>query len=147
MYFQNWYYQHTIALLKELAAELDEIIHQSEKQSIAETANVTEQAADASVDSAVLTADKTITETTANVVVGDTVPSETNVNLAEQPQETEKSEDRVSPHGFGRYPNIPPDYPAQDVWDYPDYISTEAKYCSASKSNSGHKAHEHSVGL
>ena len=34
---------------------------------------------------------------------------------------------RVSPHGFGPYPSIPMDFPAQDAWDYPDDISAEAE--------------------
>lgn len=36
---------------------------------------------------------------------------------------SEKGEERVSPHGFGPYPEIPPNYPRQDLWDYPDYVT------------------------
>ena len=42
-----------------------------------------------------------------------------------QKQEPETAEVRVSPHGFGPYPEIPPDYPRQDLWDYPDFITAE----------------------
>lgn len=40
-------------------------------------------------------------------------------------QEPENAEVRVSPHGFGPYPEIPPDYPRQDLWDYPDFVPAE----------------------
>ena len=32
---------------------------------------------------------------------------------------------RVSPHGFGPYPEIPSDYPRQDLWDYPDFLKAD----------------------
>ena len=120
------YYQHETTPLRQQATEPNEIIQQSEKQQTAETANPAKAAADASVGSITPNTEKPINGT-IDVVKGDTLLSETHANLTEQTQETEKSEDRVSPHGFGRYPDVPPDYPAQDVWDYPDYISAEAE--------------------
>lgn len=42
-----------------------------------------------------------------------------------QKQELETTEVRVSPHGFGPYPEIPPDYPRQDLWNYPDFVTAE----------------------
>ena len=42
-----------------------------------------------------------------------------------QKHEPETAEVRVSPHGFGPYPEIPADYPRQDLWDYPDFVTAE----------------------
>ena len=96
------WYQHTTAPYR---AELDEMtIRQSENQRTATTVNDSEQAADVSVESRTLTTEKSITDTTNEVVKDEgaiqaqnDVPAET----AQKAQTAETTEVRMSPYGFG----------------------------------------------
>ena len=96
-----FYYQYTIAPYREETAKLDQIRRQSEKQRIASIATsdkTTEQSEDAQVKSTRITAEKSINETK-------------NVTASEAPAEkTEAAEVRVSPFGFGPYPEVPEDF-------------------------------------
>ena len=103
------WYQYTTAPYREQAAELDEMIQQSERQRTASTAKRTEQAADAPVDSNTPTAEKPVTETTGAKT--NTSTDETTKSVTAATQETDKTKEiRVSPHGFGPYPEVPEDF-------------------------------------
>ena len=102
------YYQHETAPLKQQATEPNEIIQQSTRNTTAETANRTEQAADAPADSNTQTAEKTTTETTG----AETSTDKTTKPVTASTQQTDNIEEvRVSPHGLGPYPKTPDGYP------------------------------------
>ena len=102
------YYQHETAPLKQQATEPNEIIHQSTRNTTAETANRTEQAADAPVGS--------ITPNTEKPITGITAEVENNTEAETQQQTETLAETAVtadvplSPFGFGPYPEVPDDY-------------------------------------
>ena len=100
------FYQHTTAPYRQQAAELDEIIRKYEKQRTAETANPKGQAADAPVQSNTSTAEKLKTKTHGAKI--DTSTDETTDPDSAATQVTDNTEEvRMSPHGFGTYPEIP----------------------------------------
>ena len=107
------WYQHNTAPYRKQAAELDEMIHQFEKQRTASTVKSTEPAADAPVESTMPTTEKSINETTSGT--DRTEPTQAQSNVPAQNAETE-TEVRVSPHGFGPYPEVPEDYPYEVDW-------------------------------
>ena len=115
------WYQYTTAPYREQAAELDEMIQQSERQRTASTAKRTEQAADAPVDSNTPTAEKPVTETTGAKT--NTSTDETTKSVTAATQETDNTEELlISPHGFGPFPKVPSDYPGgydPKFWEYP----------------------------
>ena len=121
------WYQHDTAPYKQEAAETAEVARQWEATQKADTSKV-EQAADVALaEGTAPTADKQKNDTidTGN---GDTTPSETHANLTEQAQETENTEEvKVSPHGFGPYPEVPADYFRQPSWlKYPNGVPGHA---------------------
>ena len=106
------WYQHTTAPYRENTAELDWIRRQSEKQRIASTATsdkTTEQSEDATVESTRGTAEKSINKPKH---VTDSEAAAENAEVAEV---------RVSKFGFGPYPELPADFPHQDMFDPPYY--------------------------
>lgn len=116
------WYQHDIADERKAAAEAEELLRQSERSQETNTDSVTGQAADESVESETPTAKKPINPITDGKRE-DTPSGETPANLTEQRQETEIVETvRVSPHGFGPYPEIPTPYRdlggIEDIWSY-----------------------------
>ena len=111
------WYHYTAASYREQVAEPDEIIHRSEKQRTASTANSTEQAAGASVESTTPTAEKLITKVAGAET--NTSTDETTKTVTAATQETENAEEvRVSPHGFGPYPKLPKGW-GPEPWAYP----------------------------
>ena len=112
------YYQWTIAPYRKDAAELDEMIRQSESQRTAPTAKSTERAADASMESTTPTTEKSVNGNTAEVensTEAETQQTDTSTTTAES------KDVPMSPHGFGPYPEVPNDFPENVDWD--DYAN------------------------
>ena len=110
------YYQHETTPLRQQATEPNEIIQQT-----AETANRTEQAADAPVGSITQSAEKTINETTG----AETSTDKTTKPVTASTQQTDNTEEvRVSPHGFGHYPEVCQsmrDIGYNPIWENPNW--------------------------
>jgi len=122
------WYQHDTAPYKQEAAETAEFAREWEATQKASTKNKAEQAANqASVEGTTPTTDKQ-SNNTIDAGNGDTTPNETHANLTEQAQETENTEGvKVSPHGFGPYPEVPADYFRQPSWlKYPNGVPGDA---------------------
>ncbi len=111
------WYQHDTADDRKAAAEAEELLRQSEAaKKTSDTDSEMEQAADlASAESTTPTAEKPIIEVTAEGVEKNTSPNESSATLTQQTQETDEKV-RVSPHGFGPYPEVPEDYPTDVNW-------------------------------
>ena len=106
------YYQWTTAPYRKQAVELNEIIHQSEQQRTATSDKPTEQAGDAPAESITPTAEKPITDTP---VTKDIAP--TQAQNETPAQNAEPQEVRMSPFGFGPYPELPADFPHQHIFE------------------------------
>ncbi len=111
------WYQHDTAPYRQEAANAKQLLRQSEIEK-SEKSKVVKRTADAPVESTTPTAEKQGTETTAEV--------KNNTEAAEQQSETPsenvaESEVRVSPFGFGPFPEVPEDYPSVIVWLQSDY--------------------------
>lgn len=115
------YYHYTTAPYRENTAELDRIRLQSEKQRIAPTAKSTEQA----------TAEKSIIRTPIGVSESDTNTGETVSPVSKSMQEVEAVEKRrVSPHGFGPYPEVPSSFIEAlgiPIWLQGEYVKSSMK--------------------
>lgn len=115
------YYHYTTAPYRENTAELDRIRLQSEKQRIAPTAKSTEQAA----------AEKSIIRTPIGVSESDTNTGETVSPVSKSMQEVEAVEKRrVSPHGFGPYPEVPSSFIEAlgiPIWLQGEYVKSSMK--------------------
>ena len=111
------YYHYTTAPYRENTAELDRIRLQSEKQRIASAAKSTEQAA----------AEKSIIRTPIVVSESDANTGETGFPVSKSMQEVEAVEKRrVSPHGFGPYPEVPSSF--IESLGIPIWLQDEEKY-------------------
>lgn len=115
-----WWYEHDIAPHRKAAADAEKLLRQSQiVKKISDTDSEAEQAADGSVERTTLTTDKPINLTTDGEVE-DTPSGDTSTNLTEQAQTKDSTQEvRVSPHGFGPYPEIPPGYRAPNIFDKP----------------------------
>ena len=104
------WFQHDTAADRKAAAESAELLHQLEIFQKSDTESEMEPTSE----------DKSITETTSEIVNKDADPSEIQANLAKQTQETENAEEvPISPHGFGPYPEVPDDYIIKPFsWDF-----------------------------
>ena len=115
------YYQHETVLLRQQATESNEIIQPSEKQQTAETANPTEAAADAPVGSIMPNTEKPINDTTG----AETSTDKTTKPVTASTQQTDNTEEvRVSPHGFGHYPEVCQsmrDIGYNPIWENPNW--------------------------
>ena len=110
-------YRHQLLESEDVVLQTDtsQKLHRSIKIDVSET-KVTESEMDMSALTKKAAAK-------ADVIVKNVDKNETSP-LA-QKQETETAEVRVSSHGFGPYPEIPLDYPRQDLWDYPNFVTAE----------------------
>ena len=121
------WYQHDTRADRQAAATAEKLLRQSKITPKAANETVTKDETKVPAESKKQSAEKLSTETIDDALSEDTVSNETNPNLSQQAQEARNTVVRVSPHGYGPYPDIPSDYPRQDVWDYPDDISAEAE--------------------
>ncbi len=94
-------YQHDTIPHRKAAAEVEKLLRQSEKlKKVAKTDSKVEQTTDGEVGN--------------DIEGGDTTAAQT-------PAANAEAEVRVSPFGFGPYPELPPDFPWQDLFDPPYY--------------------------
>ena len=101
------WYQHDIAPEKKAAADAQELLRQWELSQATDTDSVAGQVADASVESSTLTAEKPITERTVPANAKDVVSDAPQSGAAGIPSVENTEPVRMSPHGFGPYPEIP----------------------------------------
>ncbi len=114
------WYQHDTAPYRQEAAETAKLLRQREATQKAVN-NEAEQAADVTpVESTTPTAEKPITEMTDEVLEIGAKTDTAVENVSASKQGTENAEEvRVSPHGFGPYPEVPEDFPKNVDWsDY-----------------------------
>ncbi|RKU15953.1 hypothetical protein C6501_05850 [Candidatus Poribacteria bacterium] len=121
--------RHNIAEINQLireTAESDQLPQQQEKR--LNTKSEAEQTVDVvAEESSTFTTEKRITETTNEMEKG-TVSGENHADMQEQTQEMGKAEVRVSPHGFGPYPEIPLNFPNPNIFDYPMSAKSELRH-------------------
>lgn len=115
------WYQYDIADERKAALDAKELLRKSElsHQEIKESemSSVVGEVADiTSAESTTPNAEKSITETTIKAEY--TRLSDAREKQSEQTQETAEAV-RVSPYGFGRYPEVPSDYPTNVIWNNP----------------------------
>lgn len=113
------WYQHETAPGRKAVAESAEELRRWETTQKADANSKVEYAADAPVESTTPTTETPITDTSDPV--GDTAASTNKVTepVNASKSETETADVRVSPHGFGPYPKIPPGYRAPNIFDKP----------------------------
>ena len=116
------WYQHDIADEKKAVAEANKLLRQSEiAKKVSDTDSEAGKTTGIPKDGTTQPAEIPMTKTT-DKVEKDTVSDGTSVNLTQQTQETDK-EVRVSPFGFGAYPEVPEGFPYPAAWDVP-YIGS-----------------------
>lgn len=116
-----WWYQHDIADEKKAAAETSEFARQWEKERKAAAKTVTKDVTKAPAESTTPTAEKPVNKVTAEVENNTEAKSE---QQSQSPAENaETAELRVSPHGFGPFPEVPTDY-SQTI-GIPSWIRTK----------------------
>lgn len=110
------WYQHSPADERKAASDAQKLLRQSEIEK-SEKSKVAEQAADAPAESDKPAAEKPTTDTTP-------LTDKTEMSQTETPAQNAAAGDvPVSPFGFGPYPEIPPDFPFQDIFDRTPYQS------------------------
>lgn len=116
------WYQHDMAPYKQEAAETAEVAREWEAARKAEASSKVEQAANqASVEGNAQTAEKPINKISAEVKNNTEAERKQQVSDMSSENAT-KSDEKVSPHGFGPYPKVPQGYPGGDdpnFWEYP----------------------------
>ena len=110
------WYQHELADDRKAASDAQKLLRQSEIEK-SEKSKIAAQAADAPAESNTPTAEKQSADATA--MTDNTEASQTEADTDAQNAAT--SDVRVSKFGFGPYPEIPPDFPHQDIFDPPYY--------------------------
>ena len=112
--------------LKREVAESAELPRQSEK--LQNTNNTVKQTVDVvAVESSTFTTEKPITEIT-DEVQKNAVSDENPTDMREQTQEMQKVEARVSPYGFGPYPEIPLNFPNPEIFNHPMSVKSELRH-------------------
>ena len=118
------WFQHTTASYKRQLLESDGVVLQTDTSQQLHRSTEIEVSETKVSEFKVDTSDPTKKAAVkADLVVKDVDDNETSPLTPKQKPET--AEVQVSPHGFGPYPEIPPDYPRQDLWDYPDFVTAE----------------------
>ncbi|MDE0087513.1 MAG: hypothetical protein OXU23_17455 [Candidatus Poribacteria bacterium] len=106
-----FWYQHSLTANRKAAADAQQLLRQSEieRQAKVKSSTAKHAAEKAPADSITPTAEKPKADATATT---DTSIGGTQKAVTAAMQETDKTEEvRVSPHGFGPYPEIPEDSP------------------------------------
>ncbi len=110
------WYRYDTAPYRQEAADAKQLLRQSEIEK-SEKSKVAKQAADAPAESTTQTAEKPRSEIAAKV------ENPTDVVINQQAGTpvgiAVKSDEKVSPYGFGPYPKLPQDFPEQDFWEFP----------------------------
>ena len=116
-----WYYLYAESIHRQLLQEaLDDA--EAYRQSRSPKTDTSRKTTDTAAKSNTPTAEKPVNKTTAEV--RNNTAAKTEQSAA--PGETEAAEVRVSKFGFGPYPELPADFPHQDLFDpathsHPDY--------------------------
>ena len=110
-----WYYQQTTQAYKQEAEQADKLLQQWEADKAQQTTTAEKEETNTPAEGTTSTAEKSITEITPDT--DKTEPSQAQTDS--ETQTTETAEVRVSPFGFGPYPEVPADYPYPAVWDVP----------------------------
>ncbi len=113
-----FWYQHDIAPYKQEAAEAEKLLRQSQKsKKVSKTGDTAQQATDVTpAESSTPPAEKQSNDATP--LMDKTEPSKAQSNVPAEIAET--ADVRVSPFGFGPYPEIPADFPIAVSWQFPD---------------------------
>ena len=114
-----FWYQHDIAPERKAAAEAEKMLRQSQIAKKSEMDSEAEEAADESVESDMKFAKKPVTETTP--MTEDIAPT----HAQNETEIAETAEVRVSPYGFGSYPEVPNgfiDAVGKPFWLLPDEL-------------------------
>lgn len=112
-----FYYQYETVLYKEQAAETTEIVRQWKKIDHERLHNVKEQDV---IQATSADNEKLIAVKPKTAVKIDNQDRKLNITQVQQtgtPQKTESNNVRVSPFGFGPYPEIPEGFPEPDIFD------------------------------
>ncbi|MDE0315556.1 MAG: hypothetical protein OXM61_11680 [Candidatus Poribacteria bacterium] len=114
-----FWYQHSLADERKAAADAQQLLRQSETERQAKAKSSTAKQAGEKVpaESETPTAEKPKSDATA--LTDKTEPTQAQTGTAAPTAETQ--EVRVSPFGFGPYPEVPEDYPSVVVWLQSDY--------------------------
>ena len=120
------WYQHDTTADRQAAAKAEKQLLQSKIAHKTTTDNMTKEVNELPAESTARPAVKPITKTTDKVVETDSLSAEGLPSLTHQAQEKENPA-AVSPHGFGPYPELPSDYPAQDLWNYSNFMSSDVE--------------------
>lgn len=111
-----WYYQDTTAIHKRALERANKVFQEWEADKAKATTTAEKEVTNTPADNETLTAEKPLT-TDAGV----TITPEAKQAQSAAPAQTEAVEVRVSKFGFGSYPELPPDFPWQDLFDPPYY--------------------------
>ena len=120
------WYKHDTAADRQAATNTEKLLHQSGTTQKETSNNVTEDVTKAPAESTAQPAEKPITQITDKVVESSMFSAENLPNITQNSQNKEKIA-TVSPYGFGPYPELPSDFPSQDLWDYPDYMDANSE--------------------
>ena len=118
------WYQHDTAADRKAAADAEKLLRQLEiTEKVADTDSDTEQAGEVTAESTTQNAEKPIKERSSAETDNSTDDTTNPATASTHTQQTDNTtEVRVSPHGLGPYPKVPPDYPGGDdpkFWEYP----------------------------
>ena len=110
------WYRYDTAPYRQEAADAKQLLRQSEIEK-SEKSKVVKRAADAPTESRMPTAEKPRTKRGEPAATKDNAPGETQNVAIETPLSENTELVRASPHGFGPYPEVPPDYSGTAAWD------------------------------
>ncbi len=118
-----WYHHSIESYHRELSKSTDVLLQLSESENVQESAQTETPIMknSDSVENMSVSVEESSHKT--GIPLKD-IRQDKSVSLVQQPK-PDQSEVRVSPHGFGPYPEIPPDFPRQDLWDYHGSLTAE----------------------
>ena len=110
-----WYYQQTTQAYKQEAEQADKLLQQWEADKAQQTTTAEKEETNTPAESTENTAEEPTNK------IGEGTETETKQAQSAAPTQTEAAEVRVSKFGFGPYPELPADFPWQDMFDPPYY--------------------------